>query len=42
MIEKMISKMDEMKEEYVANREAGIKNLCQISDVSYDDYIKAI
>ena len=32
MIEKMISKMDEMKEEYVANREAGIKNKEAVPD----------
>ena len=35
-------KQNETKEEYTANREKRIKQMCQLADVSYDEYIKAI
>ena len=45
MMEKIMNQYDkknETKEEYIANREARIKKLCQLADVSYEEYIKAI
>ena len=41
-IMKQYDKQNETKEEYIANREARIKKLCQLADVSYEEYIKAI
>ena len=44
-MQKIMSQYDkpnETKEEYTANREKRIKQMCQLADVSYDEYIKAI
>ena len=35
-------KQNETCEEYIANREARIRQLCRVAEVSYDDYIKAL
>ena len=44
-IQKIMSQYDkqnETKEEYVTNREKRIRKLCQVAEVNYDDYVKAI
>ena len=35
-------KQTETHEEYIANREARIRKLCQVAGVTYEDYIKAL
>ena len=35
-------KQNETKEEYITNREKRIRKLCQVADVNYEEYIKAI
>ena len=44
-IQKIMSQYDkqnETKEEYITDREKRIRKLCQVAEVNYDDYVKAI